>query len=137
MSPTSGDDRDILKDRSFLVIEDCEDHLLLYSNYLKLSGARVTAACTETDALARLAEATFDAILIDVQITGVLVFDLMAEIRRRGHQGSLIALSMYDASDVKADCLRSGCTSFMQKPILYRPFLRTIVTDLKNVTAEA
>lgn len=137
MSPTSGDDRDILKDRSVLVIEDCEDHLLLYSNYLKLAGAKVTAACTESDALARLSQASFDAILIDVQITGVLVFELMTEIRRRGHQGSMIAISMFDASDVKADCLRAGCSSFMQKPILYRPFLRVLVNDLKNVTAEA
>ncbi|MBX2994602.1 MAG: response regulator [Bdellovibrionaceae bacterium] len=134
MSQGSEKGGEVLGGRRVLVIEDCDDHLLLYSNYLKLAGAQVAAACTEAEAYARLGEANYDAILIDVKITGVLSFELMSEIRKRGHRGALIAISIYDASAIQQKCFASGCTGFIQKPVLYRPFIQAIWADIQTTS---
>jgi PAS domain S-box-containing protein len=105
---------------AILVAEDNDVSRLLLKRLLAKQGHTVTEARTGIEALARYEQASFDLILMDVQMPGMNGFEATAEIRHRGETGERIPIIALTAHAIKGDrerCLAAGMDDYLSKPI--------------------
>src|SRR5439155_6910891 len=82
------------------------------------------------DALERLAEQHFDAVLMDVQMPVVGVLEATAQIRARdngdGRRVPIIAMTAHALKGDRERCLAAGMDAYLAKPVEARELLQTI-----------
>ena len=97
---------------------------------LEKRGHRVVVAGNGMEALAALAEQTFDLILMDVQMPELDGFSATAAIRARERAtGGHIPIIAITAQSMKGDrerCLEAGMDGYISKPILIKEVLEAI-----------
>ena len=126
----------MLAGRRFLLVEDSPDNQIIFAEFLAYEGAQVTTARDGLDGIAafdrevkRRGIATFDAIIMDVQMPGLDGYQATEEIRRRGYRGPILALSAHAARGARERCLAAGCDEYLSKPVA-RDALTTTLTRL-------
>lgn len=114
-----------------LLVDDDPVIRTLLSAILTRAGWLVVAAASGEEAVERLAEAEFDAILSDVQMPGMDGRELLARIRANGSTAHMPVILMTATADVSLlDTLRAeGAIGSIAKPI--DP--RTIVERLQQM----
>ena len=113
-------DDDFLR-ASILVVDDDQAHLLAVESILKPLGARIVLASSGEEALKRVLEEDFAAILTDVQMPGIDGFTTARMIRERNRSRNTPIIFMTAAhEDVAAmfQSYRAGAVDFMTKPIV-------------------
>jgi signal transduction histidine kinase/DNA-binding response OmpR family regulator len=103
-----------------LVAEDNAVNRQLVKRLLEKQGHIVSLACDGTDALRRLEEEEFDAVLMDIQMPGLDGFQATAAIRERekksGKHLPVIALTAHAISGYREACLQAGMDGYLSKP---------------------
>jgi PAS domain S-box-containing protein len=104
-----------------LLTEDNPVNRLLALRLLEREGHQVTTAGDGREALERLAEASFDVVLMDVQMPEVNGFEATAEIRAR-EQGTarhqfIVAMTAHALVGDRERCLEAGMDTYVSKPI--------------------
>jgi CheY-like chemotaxis protein len=103
-----------------LVVEDGEINQLVATGILEHLGYRVDVVDGGAEALAAMRDATFDAVLMDVQMPGMDGYQATAEIRRiEGDERHTPIIAM-TAGAVVGDaerCLAAGMDDYLSKPI--------------------
>jgi PAS domain S-box-containing protein len=106
---------------SILVAEDNDVSRLLLERLLANQGHKVTEARSGIEAIKLYEQATFDLILMDVQMPDMDGFEATAEIRgRAGKTGEHIPIIALTAHAIKGDrerCLDAGMDDYLSKPI--------------------
>ncbi|NBN79928.1 response regulator [Microvirga tunisiensis] len=113
--PASGGQRRL----SLLLVEDNEINQQVAAGLLARAGHRCTVAPGGMEALARLAEETFDAVLMDLQMPGLDGFETTRRIRALPAGGSLPIIAL-TANAMPEDVARSqaaGMNGHLAKPI--------------------
>ncbi|MCC7262838.1 MAG: response regulator, partial [Candidatus Latescibacteria bacterium] len=104
-----------------LVVEDNTFNQLVARGYLQQAGHQVEIAADGGQALDRLGETVFDAVLMDVQMPGMDGYETTRAIRRReaerGGHVPIIGLSARTAPEDRERCLQAGMDSYLTKPI--------------------
>jgi PAS domain S-box-containing protein len=109
--------------RRILLVEDHPVNQRVAQRILQKLGADVVIANNGAEALERLAEAAFDAVLMDCQMP---VMDGLSAARRirelqmkdaHGHRLPIIALSANVMSSDRDDCMAAGMDAHLAKPI--------------------
>jgi len=105
-----------------LLADDAPDNQRLISFVLKKAGAEVTVAdngqVAVTEALAaHAAGRPFDVILMDMQMPVLDGYQATSQLRRRGYQGRIIALTAAVMASDRQRCFDAGCDDFAAKPI--------------------
>jgi two-component system, sensor histidine kinase len=118
--------RPSLCDHQVLVVDDSSDNQVLLSTVLKAQGARVWSAADGEEALRLAAGASFDTILMDIQMPVLDGWDCTKELRRRGYAGVIIALTAHDTPDERMRCFQAGCDEHLVKPVNFGQLVRTI-----------
>lgn len=100
-----------------LAVDDSPDNLTLIEMYLRGSGAELAMVESGPEAVAQIRDATFDVVLMDVQMPEMDGHQTTQEIRRLGYEKPVIALTAHAIRDEFERCKRSGCDDVLTKPI--------------------
>jgi signal transduction histidine kinase/CheY-like chemotaxis protein len=102
-----------------LVAEDGPDNQRLIRTFLERLGCRVEIAGDGEAALARLlaGDKAFDAVLLDMQMPVMDGYATARELRRRGIELPIIALTANALAEERVRCLAAGCSDYLSKPI--------------------
>ncbi|MCZ2860440.1 response regulator transcription factor [Blastococcus sp. VKM Ac-2987] len=105
--------------RSVLIIEDDPRIRRMLQMTLQREGLEVTEAGSGEDGLERLAERTFDVILLDLMLPGKDGFEVCREIRRTSNTPVIMVTARSDSHDVVAG-LEAGADDYVSKPFVVK-----------------
>jgi PAS domain S-box-containing protein len=109
------------KTLAVLVVEDDEINRSVIKKMLGKAGYKVVTACDGNDALAKIADNTFDVILMDIQMPGMDGIEATKRIRnledKVKKQTPIIALTAYALAGDKERFIAAGMDEYIAKPI--------------------
>jgi len=119
---------------TILLVEDNETTIMIFSDYLQVSGYRIQVARNGHEAMAHLAETIPDLVLLDIQMPGMDGLEVMCLIRNAENlqQLPIIAVTALAMPGDQERCLAAGANAYLSKPVSLKILLNTIVTILKR-----
>ena len=101
---------------SLLIVEDDGSLAAGLARALGLEGYAVEHLETGEAALARIAEATFDLVVLDIGLPGIDGFEVLRRLRLAGHAMPVLVLTARDAVGDRVHGLDLGADDYMTKP---------------------
>jgi len=111
---------------SLLVAEDAEDLQVLIAYYLKKHGAHVDICSDGVSAVEMALREDYDCILLDIQMPRLHGDAATIELRKRGYQGKIIALTAHAFQEERSQCLKIGFDAFLTKPVHEKELISTV-----------
>lgn len=128
LSRTTGD---VCLECRILLAEDGPDNQQLMGSILKEAGADVTIS--ENGQIARdeaigasKTGASFDVILMDMQMPVMDGYAATRELREVGYTGPIVAVTAHAMAGDRWKCMEAGCDDYVSKPIERETFLATV-----------
>ncbi len=115
-----------LAGKRVLLVEDSPDNTYLVSQLLKPTGAIITTACDGREGADKALAETFDVILMDVQMPRLDGYGATTELRDKGVQIPIIALTANALNGDRDFAMQSGFSAYVTKPIDIPTLIRTI-----------
>jgi len=141
-----------------MVVDDRPDIRVLLHHHLENAGATVESFSSGEAAISRLQfvedkpgttaldevgqsgsttagmqqAATFDVVLLDMQMPGLDGYQTARRIRGRGYAGPIVALTAAVLGNERKRCLDAGCTDYLSKPIKRPDLLRALSRHLPS-----
>lgn len=106
-----------LEGLDILVAEDTPDNQFLITKLLTRRGARVRIAENGRVAVDEALAKDYDIIIMDVQMPQLDGHSATRELRARGYEGSIVALSAHAMKEDRALSLAVGCNEHLTKPV--------------------
>ncbi|MDE2000931.1 MAG: response regulator, partial [Burkholderiales bacterium] len=111
-----------LKGRSVLLVEDNEFNQMVAGELLRdVAGMWVAIASNGEEALALLAQQSFDAVLMDIQMPGLDGYEATRQLRAQGGANSrvpVIAMTAHATQQDRQQCLAAGMNDYISKPVM-------------------
>ena len=101
---------------SVLIIDDEAAIRESLETLLELEGYEVTTAEDGGQGLARLAERTFDLVLLDFALPDRDGLEILADIRDRDSELAVIMITAYGTVENAVRAMQGGAVNFVQKP---------------------
>lgn len=114
--PTEPANERTLSGLRILLVEDNETNALIFSRFAQKWGAVVTHVFDGKSAVEQVYKATFDLILMDIQMPEMDGFQATAEIRKFNADIPIIALTADSLADTHVKVLKSGMDDLVVKP---------------------
>ena len=110
---------DVRQPVAILLAEDEPDSAILMTQILEIEGYQVVEARTGPAALDRLADAIFDAVLLDVMLPGIDGLEICRRLRKEERTRDLPVafLSARSREEDRAAGLEAGADVYLTKPI--------------------
>jgi CheY-like chemotaxis protein len=108
------------------VVEDDADSREAIALALSLEGARVEAAGSADEVLARFDRTQPDAVVSDLSMPGADGYTLLEELRARGVTAPVIAVSGFATPEDRKRALAAGFCAHVAKPVDVEVLLRTL-----------
>lgn len=121
-----------LTGKKILAVDDSADNLTLLEMFLKKTGADVVFADNAVKAIDEVKNASFDAILMDIQMPGMDGHEATQTIRGMNFSKPIIALTAHALGSEHDKCRRSGCTTVLTKPISRTALLAALESQLRS-----
>ena len=100
-----------------LIAEDSPDLSRLLRYQLTGAGLEVETADNGREAVEKAFAKTFDMIVMDMQMPVLDGYEAAKELRARGYQGPILALTAHAMRQDRDRCLQAGCTEYQAKPV--------------------
>lgn len=133
------EDVSVIRGARILLVEDNDINQLVAKDLLERMGLDVTITNNGQEALDKLAEADFDAVLMDLQmpVMGGLEATRRIRLEPRWHNLPIIAMTAAVMADDRADCAEAGMNDHVAKPILQQELVHTLLNWIKYRAASA
>jgi Amt family ammonium transporter len=120
-----------------LLVEDGVDNQRLISFLMKKAGADVTIAENGLIGVEKITEAIeqdkpFEIILMDMHMPVMDGYTAAAQLRSKGIETPIIALTAHAMAGDREKCIQAGCTDYGTKPINKSKLIETIQRLLKT-----
>jgi len=102
--------------RRVLVVDDEENLRLVLKTLLRRHGYEVESAATGEEALALVDSFGPDVVLTDVRMPKMGGLDLLAALKAKGNDATVIVMSAYGNMDLAIDAMKAGAYDYVQKP---------------------
>lgn len=114
-----------------LLVEDSADNQRLITYHLKKCGAEVEVAANGAQGVEAALDASangkaYDVIFMDMQMPVMDGYEAVAELRKQGYSGWVIALTAHAMKGDRQKCLQAGCDDYATKPIDRDAFVRQV-----------
>ncbi|MBN1236942.1 MAG: response regulator [Gammaproteobacteria bacterium] len=128
-------------DCNVLVVDDRRDMRYLAQHMLEEAGAQVALASDGRDALHQVERAAargkpFDAVILDMQMPVLDGYAAARELRRRGFDRPIIALTANAMREDEKKCLENGCDDYLSKPLARATLVNTLAYYTQEVSVE-
>lgn len=107
----------LLEGFKILVVDDSEDNQALIQMFCESAGASVELASNGLEAVERLRDKAYDAVLMDIQMPVMGGYQALKMIRGNGYGGTIVALTAHAFKEEKDKCLAAGFTDYLSKPV--------------------
>ncbi|MBI4861440.1 MAG: response regulator [Candidatus Riflebacteria bacterium] len=113
--------------RRLLVVDDDEETALLLTIGLRKGGFAVEVAVNGLDALRKLTQTTYDAVLLDLMIPGLDGLALLRQLRveRRSALPVVVCSSFIDQGH-RDEAMAAGASAYVIKPVRFAVLLETL-----------
>lgn len=115
-----------------LAVDDSADNRELIKMILNSSGLDVTEAESGEQAIDQAFKQHYDIVLMDIQMPGIDGYSTLAELRKRGFQEPVIALTAHAMKEEKNRTLAAGFADHVTKPINSKTLLQTIQSHVRH-----
>ncbi len=112
--------------RRVLVVDDEENLRLVVRTFLKRDGYEVEVASSGEEALALVESFGPDVILTDVRMPRMGGLDLLATLKAKGIDSTVIVMSAYGNVDLALEAIKAGAYDYIQKPFKAEEVLLTL-----------
>ena len=102
--------------RRVLIVDDEENIRLVLRTLLRRHGYEVEAAASGEAALPLVESFGPDVVLADVRMPKMGGLDLLATLRAKGHDATVIVMSAYGNLDQAIEAMKAGAYDYIQKP---------------------
>ncbi|MCC6902560.1 MAG: sigma-54-dependent Fis family transcriptional regulator [Polyangiaceae bacterium] len=102
--------------RRILVVDDEENLRLVLRTLLRRNGYEVEVAASGDEALALVETFGPDVILTDVRMPKMGGLDLLATLKAKGNDATVIVMSAYGNTDLALEAMKGGAYDYIQKP---------------------
>lgn len=99
-----------------LVVDDSEDNRILLQSMLNRSGLSVDVAQDGMQALRKALDRTYDLILMDIQMPEMDGFEALRQLRERGYQKPIVALTAHAMKGDREKGIQCGFDDYIYKP---------------------
>ncbi len=123
-----------------LLVEDDNIVAAVIRGLLEREGHAVVHVVNGLAALAELAHASFDAVLLDLDLPGVDGFQIARLIRQREHAGQhlpIVAVTARSGSEDEAKAREAGMDSFLHKPLTGEQLIGALAQALNDAPVPA
>jgi signal transduction histidine kinase/DNA-binding response OmpR family regulator/HPt (histidine-containing phosphotransfer) domain-containing protein len=127
-----------LKGAIILVVDDDDINRLIVKEMLENEGLVVIAVNGGEQAIEKVDQQTFDAVLMDLQMPGMDGYETCVKIRRNPkHQNlPIIALSGHAMSEIRDKCFQVGMNDYVSKPFKFKALLKILDRIISSKTAD-
>nr|BDT27236.1 response regulator [Bacteriovorax sp. HI3] len=129
-------DRNALKGKHILVIDDLEDNLTLINVILSDVGANVTTISDPYQGIKTALENNFDLILMDIQMPLMNGYEVTKRIKQSGKTLPIIALTAHAMKEERMRALNFGFSGFLPKPINANELIQTILKLINDEVSD-
>ena len=112
--------------RRVLVVDDEENLRLVVRTFLKRDGYEVEVAASGEEALALVESFGPDVILTDVKMPKMGGLELLATLKAKGIDSTVIVMSAYGNVDLALEAMKAGAYDYIQKPFKAEEVLLTL-----------
>lgn len=130
-SPAEVCARSSLRGKKILVVEDSPENQLLVQLALDKMGAQVDCANNGEEGIEKALAKTYDAVIMDMQMPVLDGYSAVRQLRQRGYQTPIIALTAFAMTGDRAKCMEAGCSDYLSKPVDLRTLALTIARHIK------
>jgi signal transduction histidine kinase/DNA-binding response OmpR family regulator len=128
----AADAKAVLEGVSILLVEDSVDNEALMRLYLEAAGANVTSAHNGQEAIDKATDASFNVVLMDVQMPGMDGLEATRRLREQGYSTPIIALTAHALPEEIEKSIAAGCDQHVTKPIGRIDLIRAVESVLST-----
>ncbi|KPK46068.1 MAG: chemotaxis protein CheY [Nitrospira bacterium SM23_35] len=99
-----------------LVVDDEEQFLKVFSQRLEGRGVKVDTSSTGEEALKKVHDKEFDAIVLDMVMPGMSGMEALKRIRAENPDVQIIILTGHGTVEKGVEAMKSGAVDFLEKP---------------------
>ena len=135
-----------MKTQATLLLVDDDRHVLgSMAQWLREQGYKVDTASTLAEGIASIDRKTYDLALVDIRLGDQDGFDLLAHVRQKRSETSVIMLTGYGSVESAVEAIRQGAFDFLTKPLIDEELemaiqralnQREVIEENKNLKAQ-
>ena len=99
-----------------LLVDDEEDFLEIMAERMKARDMDVHTCTTAAEALERIKNENFDAIILDFMMPGMDGMHALKEIKAKSPESQIILLTGHATIEKSVEAMKLGATDFLEKP---------------------
>lgn len=115
---------------SLLVVDDEPDLRTLYELTLLREGYDIETAATVEEALARLSERHYSAVITDMRLPDGTGLDVLRRLEETGRREKTIVITAYGSAENAVEALKAGAYDYLTKPVDLKQFRAVVASAL-------
>ena len=119
---------------SLLIVDDEPDLRTLYELTLLREGYELETAGSVTEALARLQQRAFSAVITDMRLPDGSGLDLLHWLESRGRSEKALVITAFGSAENAVEALKAGAYDYLTKPVDLRQFRQVVASALGRLS---